>query len=335
MEIVDSSQVFNEEFYTYIKKNYTNYLNKLLEFSIKKDEKMEETIAESVQSLQEAILENVISTETEEDYETDIDDVRKEKVESILYNINNYLISLTPSEAVKELVYGNHKTLITKADIYTNSMIKKISDKMSEIKTKTGVEYRNYRIYREALDNSCMFLGERCGFTLLYNTMSNEFNRMSADSPLFELNEYIDKLLIEANILSKFDEGPRSYASLLLDKALSPDEDEEDVYNVKVMNKSNAMANICDSLLMNYTLLSLFSNKPEKIKISNKMLQTIMFEVNNGTITKDDLESAIEEGPIKFTEEEKKYIRRYFVNRIFSEQDKVALNQADLIKLVK
>ena len=95
MEIIDSKQVFDEQFIIYLNNDKSNYLNKLLEFSMENEVDLQDTIVSSVNSLQTAILEDVISTETEEDYDTDIDDVRKEKIDDILYSINNLVLVAT------------------------------------------------------------------------------------------------------------------------------------------------------------------------------------------------------------------------------------------------
>ena len=39
-------------------------------------------------------------TLTKEDFETDVDEIRKERIEDLLYDINNYLYSIEPYEAV-------------------------------------------------------------------------------------------------------------------------------------------------------------------------------------------------------------------------------------------
>jgi hypothetical protein len=73
MEVVEQRKLFDEEFNIYLNNDKSNYLNKLLEFTMEKEVDLQDPLVASVNSLQEAILESVISSETEDDYETDIE----------------------------------------------------------------------------------------------------------------------------------------------------------------------------------------------------------------------------------------------------------------------
>jgi hypothetical protein len=82
-------------------------------------------------------------------------------------------------------------------------------------------------------------------------------------------------------------------------------------------------------------MLSLYSNKPESIRISDNMLKIIDMEVAKGNIDKNDIIETLEDGPIKFDEEELEFIKSRFINKIFYREDKTKIEKQDLIKLVK
>jgi hypothetical protein len=82
-------------------------------------------------------------------------------------------------------------------------------------------------------------------------------------------------------------------------------------------------------------MLSLYSNKPESIRISDNMLKIIAMEVAKGNIDKNDIIETLEDGPIKFDEEELEFIKSRFINKIFYREDKTKIEKQDLIKLVK
>ena len=101
------------------------------------------------------------------------------------------------------------------------------------------------------------------------------------------------------------------------------------------MNKNNTNGNICETMLMNYVMLSLYSDKPDKIRITDRMLESILMEVDGGTITKEDVISMIETGPIQFSEEQLQFINNSFVRRMFYKEDKKCVDRTDLIRFVK
>ena len=330
MEIIDSKQVFDEQFNIYLNKDKSNYLNKLLEFSMDNEPDLQDTIVSSVNSLQVSILEDVISSETEEDYETDIDDVRKEKVDDILYNINNYLMSLSPSDALMKIINNNHKLLISEAKRYTDDLFMEIYNKLEYLKSISDVEYKNYKVYKESLDEISKFLQYKEGFSLIYSPMNSEIVNADRTTPLTDVLECVESLTKEAQILNRFNSSARQYIATMLNKVYTLDDED-----MTILNKNNAIANLCESILMNYSLLSIYSDQGSKVRISDLMLQTIMMEVNNGTVTKQDIIDSIENGSIRFTDNELKFIKESFIKKIFYNEDKETVEKQDLIKLVK
>lgn len=330
MEVVEQRKLFDEEFNIYLNNDKSNYLNKLLEFTMEKEVDLQDPLVASVNSLQEAILESVISSETEDDYETDIDDVRKEKVDNILYSINNYLMSLAPSEALMKIL-NNPNTLIKESVKYTDDLFVEISNKVKYLKSISNIEYKNNKLYHEAIDDIERFLQYKEGFSLIYSVLNKDVINIDRTSPLTDVQDCVEELISEEKIINKFDPKVRSYISTMLDKVNKLDDDD----GTEILNRNNTVANILESILMNYTMLSLYSNKPESIRISDNMLKIIAMEVAKGNIDKKDIIETLEDGPIKFDEEELEFIKSRFINKIFYREDKTKIEKQDLIKLVK
>ena len=330
MEIVDSRQVFDDIFNSYLNGDKNNYLNKLLEYTIRTEPDLVESILARIKDLQEELLNDVMDSETEEDYDFDIEDTRREKMEFILYCMNNYMASISPADAVSKFMNDNLKSLINESKLYTNKLISELGNKMSYIKKTTEIESSNNVLYSNSLDSLSNYLTYRDGFSLVYSPMKTDIFNATKETPIQMIKEIVDAFLIETSIITKFDINARKYASTTLNKSFKQNDD-----NDEPMNMNNVAGNICESLLMNYSLLSIYSNEPEKIKISDQMLNSIMMEVENGTITKEDIIDFIENGTIKFSEEEITYIKDTFVKRIFYREDKKSIEKQDLLKLVK
>lgn len=325
MEIVEKKQVFNNGFITYLKKDYRDYLNKLLTYTSKQEKGIEYSISERIQEFGSSLLEYLISHETNEDYEEDIDETRKEKLEVMLYDIDNYLMSLEPFEAFQKFMNSNISSLITESQIYSNNLRKKIIDNIFTIQSVIPYETKENIALKNALDTLALHTEERFRDTFLYSTMNTDLIGIDGKTPLISFLNYSEDLLTEASIISKFNEKGRAYITGVLNKAQT---------NPASDRTGKFVANLCDSILFNYVMLSLYSNTPEKLKITNKMLETILFEVQSGTIGKDDIISAIVDGPIKFTESDIDYINKNFVDKLFNE-NKNSISNGDIIKLVK
>lgn len=325
MEIVEKKQVFNNGFITYLKKDYRDYLNKLLTYTSKQEKGIEYSISERIQEFGSGLLEYLISHETNEDYEEDIDETRKEKLEVMLYDIDNYLMSLEPFEAFQKFMNSNISSLITESQIYSNNLRKKIIDNIFTVQSVIPYEAKENIALKNALDTLALHTEERFRDTFLYSTMNTDLIVIDGKTPLINFLNYSEDLLNEASIISKFNEKGRAYITGVLNKAQT---------NPASDRTGKFVANLCDSILFNYVMLSLYSNTPEKLKITNKMLETILFEVQSGTIGKDDIISAIVDGPIKFTEIDIDYINKYFVDKLFNE-NKNSISNGDIIKLVK
>ncbi len=243
----------------------------------------------------------------------------------MLYDIDNYLMSLEPFEAFQKFMNSNISSLITESQIYSNNLRKKIIDNIFTIQSVIPYEAKENIALKNALDTLALHTEERFRDTFLYSTMNTDLIGIDGKTPLISFLNYSEDLLNEASIISKFNEKGRAYITGVLNKAQT---------NPASDRTGKFVANLCDSILFNYVMLSLYSNTPEKLKITNKMLETILFEVQSGTIGKDDIISAIVDGPIKFTESDIDYINKYFVDKLFDE-NKNSISNGDIIKLVK
>ena len=325
MEIIDSSEVFNTEFIKYIDDDKTNYLYKLLDFSSKYGQ-IDSVIQNNIQELQKEIISYVLSRENVDDYEYGIDEGRKRSIEDILYNIDNYLMSLKPSDAISKFIGGNFKPLIEDANNYVKQFAKDINNRVSLIIKNNEIEIKNYRVYGKDLSSISQFLDNKGKYVLLYFTLKTNFFKLDNDTPLKDISNFVDELLIESKIISKFDNMSRNSISFKFDKVNK---------SLKFSDMVVVHDNICEAMLINYSLLSIYSNNPEKLEITDNMLNSIMLEVENGTIDESDIKDAIDNGPIKFEPDELEYIHNYFIKGIFYNEDKKSIGKDDVLKLIR
>ena len=325
MEIIERSKIFNDNFRAYSIVDTSNYLQKLLEF-IATEDGMEEVLTQKTEEFQKALLEYILSQETDEDYESDIDVVRKERIENLLYDINNYLASIEPYDGAKMFMDGNFKELFLKATIYCDSYRKTIKEKVNQIISNSKLEYKTNIVYKKALDLVVTQLQSRSNKIIFYSSMTKDMTHINKETSLKEYDEYVDSLLTESTIINKFGESGRLHITNEINKT---------VEHPEIGDTAHFLANICESILTNYVFLDLYSIKPESLIISDKMLESILMEVDMGTVTKDDILQTIVDGPVQFTEEEIEYLKRTFMTRMFHYEEKNIVDKVDLLKLVK
>lgn len=324
MEIVDNREIFNTEFIKEINADKTNYLYKLLNFSSKYGQ-IESVLHNNLKELEQEIINDVLRNENVDEYEYGIDEGRKKGIEDILYSIDNYLSSIKPSEALDIFIKGDFKTLIADAKKYAKKIIMEIKEKISLIKNNNDIEIKNYRVYGEDLKIIHDFFDNRGKYALLYFPLKTRFFDIDKNTPLDDIKTFVDELYMESKIISKFDKIPRDYISLRLEKVNKS----QNILDMVVIHD-----NICETILINYSLLSIYSNNPEQLKISDNMLNSILLEVQSGLIDEDDITDAIDNGPVIFDDEELKYIHNYFVSYLFDSSDK-KINKYNALKLIK
>lgn len=324
MELINLKDLFNDEFNLYIASDHSDYINKLFKFASKYPE-LETTIINREEIIKNAIAEEVLNNDySDNDY--DMYGHTRDDICVVLNNISNYLYSLKPYDALDILLNGDINELIKISNDYSKKMQMEIRDKISYVKRKNDIEIKCYKLFKNCLDDICYYLEDESYFTLLYETMHINLTGMEDEMLLSDLNDFVTGLVSEADIISKFDNQARVYVAAKLNNAWS---------NMKTERVFNFSINICRSLLLNYVLLSLYSDTPEKIKISDNTLKSILLEVKNGTITKDDAIDAIYNGPIKFGETDIEYINNYFINKLFPDEKKKILVKDDLLDIVK
>jgi len=325
MDLIDAKTVFNHNFNLYNKDNNSDYLNRLLNYAISIED-IEDSVTARIDEFQSKILEYVISKDSEQDFESDIDEVRKERADDLLYDINNYLMSMEPYDAVKTFIECDFKKLIIEAQFYCNTYRKNIIDKINSIISNTKIEYDNNISYSKALNDLIEHIHSRNNRIIFYDSMCKYMTDIKKDTPLKVFDEYTDSLLIESTIINKFKKDGRVYINSVITKNIENPEDP---------NSIHYFANICESVLTNYVMLDLYSKNPESLIISDRMLESILMEVELGTVTKNDVLLSIKYGPVNFTKEEIDYIEKTFMKRLFHREDKEIVEKSDLIKLIK
>ena len=324
MNIKNVSDIFNEEFYIFINDDHSDYVNKLFKFASKYPE-LSEALYERQDLLKTTIAKRIMVS-TNEDNIYDMSSYNHDNAYNILSNINNYLFSMKPYDAFDILLKGDLDLLIDTSSNYVNKVKEEIKSKVEYIQNTNNIEREYFEIFNQCLEDIIDYLEEDFDITFIYSTMNTDLTGKEKGMLLVDLDAYVNDLAMEADIISKFPSEARAYIAYKLNKVW------EDPFSMDVIN---AAANICKSLLLNYTLLSLYSDTPSNIKISNDTLKSIMLEVENGTVSKDDFEGNIVNGPIKFNDNELSYINDYFVNSIFKDDNKKAMTKGDLIDIVR
>ncbi len=340
MSIISKEELFNNEFNNYLnsKKRNIDYVNELILFAQRNNYLTNEEVDNIVLNLQTSIVKYILQNEKKSDYNTDIDTVRKNKSKKILYSINNYLIEKEPYESLSIIIHSD--SLITDSLNYYNEYTSKLSKKIDELKKISNLEYISHIIYKttiDKLDNKMKDFNYNFDSIEEYNDNNyikidyywplNHYLRgpVKDNSYLFQYEALIDDLTIEANILKKFDDKA---IKNIITKLFILDDEYHGFANENYAN------NVCEHVLINYSLLSIYSDTPNNLEVSCNMYKVLANELNNGTIDKQELKNNIYNGKVKFSEEELEYINQHFIERsIEKETGKVVKDY--ILKLIK
>lgn len=324
MDLSTLKDLFNEEFKQYIGSDYSKYVNKLFEYCSKYPEIADLALVRQ-EMLQKAIINDVAFAEDFGEY-CNLTELYRDSIYQALDDINNYLFSKEPYDAMEILLKGDINNLITVSEEYSLNMRKEIATMIENIKNKCNIEMLNHKLFNEVIADISYFLEYDSRISFLYSTMHTDLVGKENTVLLHDLFSYVNDLQQEASIISKFDNRSRTYISSKINNAYSDLNYSDSVY---------IASNICKSLLLNYTLLSFYSDHPDKVIISDNILKAIMMEVNNNSIDKEDVCNAILNGPIKFSAQDIQYINENFINKIFNKEEKKTLSKGDLINIVR
>ena len=207
----------------------------------------------------------------------------------------------------------------TNYDLYQKAIISNC-DYVSKV---NALEYVGYPPFSDAIDQVRFQATKRTNFTMLYKPMAIQENDVNADSLLFHVYNISKYFATEADIIARF--SIKSRQAML--KALN--------CLVDCPQNDEWYSNMCEGILSNYVFLSLFSDTPENLVISEKMYHSIDTELALKRVTIDDIKLAIMEGPIKFSEDEIDYIFSYFIEKLGLLKDNYTLSNGNSLLLVR
>lgn len=293
MELVTSENIFNDK---YILNNRTVNLNGLIKFALQNkyiDEEYAQMILEAYQNaIYSQILENY-EFDLEDDYEIQL----RELSTKFYMALNEYLVSLnSPYVALNEIVKSNPKVLINNAYEKFKYIESHLREKIFNLKEKSKLLIQYNFEYGFTIDTMQKRLKTAGEITLLYPTVNGNCHKDVYS--LTELDKIVDKLIIESDILNKFDQN--ELVKLLSSAALGH------TYN-----------NIAATALYNYLFNNFFKDS-SSIILSDKMRESIINGIQNGFFDIEDIETVINSENIKFNELEKKYINDNFIS-VFNE----------------
>ena len=313
MNLTTKKDIFDNEFRNYfIIKSEKHFINDILNFSLKNNYIDELMIDSGMVELKNSIAKYILRNENNSGVST-IELNRKNTAKDIIYFIENYLLTLEPYEALSIILNINidkEKTmtkeeLITNSIEYCNNYREKLLNKIKLIKSISNLELEDNKDYSEqinflefALKGNSIFKG----LTYYSPMLENKSETITSESYLYVYEKYIDSFLNEANIISKFSIDARKYILRTITK------------NKKDILTEQILTNICHAMLTNYILLSIYSDNPETIALTRQNYDVIQRELMLGTIDKVEVEGYIEDGPIKFSEEEIKYIKEAYID---------------------
>lgn len=293
MELISQETIFNNRYFS---TNSSIEFNSLIKFAVLNNFIEDDAARLLLDNYKNAIYDQIMSDyefDPEDDYEVKIKDASTK----YFMALNDYLVSFkTPFEALKQLIQNNPKALVYEAYKNYNYMVQRLETKIGNLKEKSELILHYNFEYGFTIDIMLKRLRMPCKSALLYPTIDG--NCVKDINCLAELDKIVDKLLIEVGILNKFDKD--EMAKLLGTIAVG------DTYN-----------NITATVLYNY-LFNNFFKSSKSIVLSDKMRESIIGGVQNSFFDIDDALTVIENGDIKFTDNEKEYIIKNFIP-IFNE----------------
>lgn len=136
---------------------------------------------------------------------------------------------------------------------------------------------------------------------------------MTKNNNLSDISRVLDCLELEDSIVYKFKKEDIVRMLRVLDKPLPEATADFDKFEEAAM-QDHGLQNICQSFLINYVYASIYKDDASDLRFSEALLKTVAFEAKLESYTKDDFIEVIKNGPIKFSEDEFKYINTFFIN---------------------
>ena len=301
MENLNEREIFNISFKQYGNINYLEnlvkcaYDNKII--SARQGKEIDERYA---YARGKYLIDYCATTKEEWKTYLDILEIRNNKDHEIRYAIDNYLMTLEPYSALEMILNGNMDDLINNSMEYYNQYKSRLNEKIDKIKELTKYEYVNNQAYKDGIDSISLKINslksKKSDYNLCMNTMSP-----LPDAPLRIHEKYIDDLLIEAGIISKFSEQARQ--NVLYDS----------------FNEVSRHESICKLILFKYSMLSLHTEDSESLRMDTSIRNKINQESQYTSISIEEIDDILRhrgKGSIEFDSKELNYITNNFYPKI-------------------
>ena len=300
MELETQNKYFDRQ---YFKHNSSVSFKTLIEFAVNNNF-MDKGHAEIIFSSYKDAVYFIIMATCDFDQEDDYDLKIKELSNKYYLALNDYLKSLnSPYEALSEIIKNSPKSLIYNSYDRFNYLENKINKKLGILNDKSKLLCENnfeYNIFNKNINNYLNILDNN---QLLYPTLDN--NSLKDISTLEKVNKTVDEYILELDILEKFNQKD----ILLLLKELTYSTDYRGV----------------TFIAMNNYMFNSFFKDSSSIILTDNMRKIVIKSIQNSFISIDDAINVIENGDIKYDEDEKQYIIDKFIpvfeNEIIEKKD--------------
>ena len=287
--ILTREEVFNNQ---YRLKNKDNYSIELLVNFLEKSNLVS---LEQIDTLKNSLSEAIIEYSYQDIYdEDDIEYVISENTKNIIKYIDFKLSLFNNAYNASSYLFNTNLNILIKESekAYMDGILNLRNNiKILDMNTK---EYRKYfRCYNEIIDFLINYnINNKNDFIkpIYYSLINGESIKNEYDIKLNEMLNLSKRLLEEDEIIRKFE----------MEKI------------IRISKKLSIGDNIASSILYTYVFSSIYLDNPENLDISNNTYEMINFEIENNSLDIDDVKQAIENGNIKFSDKNLKYIQKYF-----------------------
>lgn len=290
--LISQEQAFNE---LYNKPEYT--LMDVLKFSVDNNFMDIETAENVKNNLIENAYNHAMST-LDFGPEDDIEKKIKTKVGEVLnYVDQSFKDEKNPYKSLNELLNSD-------PEVYLDRTEKKYNELKADVKKQIGEILKDYSYILENSEELKDFINhliKELDYQISLTTsdiFGSDYRLMKHQSDdrkrtISEIDNIFKIVKIELDIIKHFDKA-------------------EVIHFLKSMSTEDISKNVTEALLYNY-IFNAYYKDGSSIRFSNKMSSIIDHDVSLGFFTTEDALDIIENGEIKFSEEELEYIMENFI----------------------
>lgn len=304
--LISQEQAFNE---LYNKPEYT--LMDVLKFSVDNNFMDIETAENVKNNLIENAYNYAMST-LDFGPEDDIEKKIKTKVGEVLnYVDQSFKDEKNPYKSLNELLNSDPEVYLARTEKKYNELKAEIKKQIAEILKDYSYIIENSKSLKDFINRLIKGLDYQVSttpsdiFGLTYRLMKEELD--DRKRTILEIDNIFKMVKIELDIIKNFDKA-------------------EVIHFLKSMSIEDISKNITEALLYNY-IFNAYYKDGSSIRFTNKMSSIIDHDVSLGFFTTEDALDIIENGEIKFSEEELEYIMENFIPKFKFEVEEKKYHQ--------